>query len=270
MGQHMDSSTHAEPGRWTRRHWAGAVALLLAAQAGLLWKLGAPLSGPGTAHAPMPQVRLVLGADANRGLLDSLVAGDPTLFFRVSPQGFSGAAWLNVPRQEYRLQEWTEPERFMDRSTSHVGGAFHELLRTNRPPSVSIADKPGVAPSISAQQTGTATKESAFRVEGALRGRPVVQPVQPRSFAHTDLLADTTVQVLVNAEGHVFSPRLVSATPVKDPVQRAADQHALELTRLLRFQPRPKSAPPAEMTPGVLVFRWHTVAPTNAGDGVKP
>ncbi|MBM3877759.1 MAG: hypothetical protein FJ386_13765 [Verrucomicrobia bacterium] len=266
----MDADSIPGPERWSCRRWVGVISLVFAAQAGLVWKLSAPLAGPAAVHVPAPTVRLVLGEEANRRLLDSLAAGDPTLFARVSPQGFSGAAWVNVPRQDYKLQDWTEPVRFMDRSTGHVGGAFQEFIRTNRPPLVAVADKPGVVPSVTPLPSSPAITQSAWRVEGPLRNRAVQHAVQPRSFDHPDLLAETRVRVFVNAEGHVFSPQLLATATANDPVQRAADQHALGLTRSMRFQPLPKSAARPEMTPGVVVFRWHTVPPPAKSGEVKP
>ena len=74
-----------------------------------------------------------------------------------------------------------------------------------------------------------------------------------------EVLADTRVQVLVNADGLIFSPRLLNPSGVQDLVQRAADQHAIELTRALRFAPATASPAPPEQ--GTLVFQWHTTEP---------
>jgi hypothetical protein len=260
----MERHPSPNPDRWSRERWAAAVVLLFAAQVAVLWKLAAPLPASTGSTPSVMAMRLVLGPRANQQLLDSLAAGDPALFARVSPRAFSGAAWLNPPRQEYRLQDWTDPERFMDRSTSHIGAAFREFLRTNQSAPVAVADKQAVAPTVEVAAGGPVVRESSWRVEGPLRARPVVQTVQPRSFAHTDLLADTSVEVFVTSEGLVFSPRLALDSAPGDPAQRAANQHALDLTRLLRFQPLPKSAPAGTMTRGTLVFRWHVVPPTNA------
>jgi hypothetical protein len=104
-------------------------------------------------------------------------------------------------------------------------------------------------------------------VEGELSRRPLVKQPALRSWLHTDLLADTRVQVIVSAEGLVFSPRLAGATAARNPVQRAADQHAIELARTLRFTPLPRagSQGPGALTEGELVFQWHTMeAPVSA------
>ncbi len=247
--------------RWSRNRWCVAVAFLFILQLVLVVMLAGPLPGAAAFRERGMTARIVLGAQANQQLLDSLGLADPALFVRVSRSGFSGAAWLDIPSQEYRLQEWTEPYRWMNSSTAHLGGAFQQFTRTNRPPAVAIADKPVELPVVSAANASSAMNESSFRVEGPLRARRLVQTARPRSFTNNDVLADTVVQVLVNTDGQIFSPRLVTASVVKDPVQRAADQHALDLTRQLRFQPLPKSTAPNSMTDGTLVFHWNTLAP---------
>lgn len=76
------------------------------------------------------------------------------------------------------------------------------------------------------------------------------------------MLADTRVQVFVNKEGLLFSPRLVNSDG-RQPAQRAADQHALDLTRTIRFEPM--SAATGSRIPtfveATLVFEWHTIEP---------
>ncbi|MBI3875274.1 MAG: hypothetical protein HY300_04815 [Verrucomicrobia bacterium] len=250
--------------RWSRNRWCVAVVFLFILQLVLVVMLAGPLPGAAVFRERGVTARIVLGAQANQQLLDSLGLADPALFVRVSRSGFSGAAWLNVSQQEYRLQEWTEPVPWMDRSTAHLGGAFQQFARTNRPPAVAIADKPVELPVASVAGASSAGNESSFRVEGPLRARPLVQTARPRSFTNNDVLADTVVQVLVNSDGQIFSPRLLTASVVKDPVQRAADQYALDLTREFRFQPLPKSAAPNSMTDGTLVFHWNTLAPASA------
>jgi len=76
--------------------------------------------------------------------------------------------------------------------------------------------------------------------------------------ASADLLTNTVVQVLVDADGNVVSPALL---PPGSGDSRA-DQRALEVARTARFQPLRGSSP--ALTVGVLVFEWRTVALTNA------
>ncbi len=89
------------------------------------------------------------------------------------------------------------------------------------------------------------------------------------SWQYNDVLTNTGVQMLVDAEG-----RPVSATLLFTSGYKKADDHALAQARTARFElpgatgqeGQPGSTPLARLVRGLLLFDWHTVPlpPTNA------
>ena len=102
-----------------------------------------------------------------------------------------------------------------------------------------------------------APANSTLRVADDLANRRLLNPPELQPWAAADLLTNTVVQVLVNAEGNVVTHTLL-APGSGDP---KADQRALALARTARFQPLRGAAP--ALTLGVLIFEWRTVPLTN-------
>lgn len=254
-----------EPPAWSRQRWAGVVLAILGLHLGALY-----ITSPRQTAAPRrPEaraaVRWLTSPDLARTTLDALLLNDPTLLAMASPRGFSGAAWLRPQPPTYRVSEWTDTERSLAQPTNSLGGAFQQLASGSPALLFDPARKPAVpAPAATVAQPALRTA-SRLRVEGPVRSRPLVAAPALRSWPHTDVLADSRVQVFVNAEGLLFSPRLVNGSG-RHPAQRAADQHALDLARAIRFEPMPTttgSRSPALME-GMLVFEWHTTEPPAA------
>lgn len=107
------------------------MALLFLAQIALLFVFSEKTPTAATAPIPGPGIALVLDANVNRQVLETLGASDPTLFALVSPKSFSGKGWLNVPPRQHRLEDWTEPNPALPPSSPAVGGMFASFLRTN-------------------------------------------------------------------------------------------------------------------------------------------
>ena len=259
------TGTATEPPPWSGRRWAGVTVALCALQVGAVWLLSAR-SRP---VQPQPQVefaaRWLTAPNAARAV-DQLLLNDPTHLAAVSPRSFSGA-WLRPTPPAYRPAEWREAERSFAQPTQTLGAAFQQVPPTGPATLFDPARKPATAPLALTLTQPPLRSASRLLVEGPLRARPLLEaPVLP-SWPHSDVLADTRLQVSVSAEGLVQPPRLPPADRAKDPAQRAAqraaDQHALELVHALRFAPAPKSASSRAATPseGVLVFQWHTLAP---------
>ena len=107
------------------------MALLFLAQLALLFLFSEKTPTPAAAALPGPGIALILDANVNRQVLETLGASDPTLFALVSPKSFSGQGWLNVPPRQHRLEDWTEPNPALPPSSPVVGGMFASFLRTN-------------------------------------------------------------------------------------------------------------------------------------------
>lgn len=253
------SVTDSGSAEWSQRRWAVVIFAVFAMHLGALFlfssREGKQQRQSGS-HASAHWLTEPAGA---RKALDLLLLTDPAQFAMVHSRGFSGTAWLRTQSPEYRPSEWTEEPRSLAQPTQLLGGAFRQALAAGAQPLFDAARKPSVAPPALAVTQQPLRTQSRLLVEGPARLRPLASPPTLKSWPHTDVLSDTHVQVQVTAEGLVFTPRLAGVASSKDPVQREADLHALELARQLRFAPAPKNNRVA--VEGVLVFQWHTFEP---------
>ncbi|MEN9573712.1 MAG: hypothetical protein RL514_1567 [Verrucomicrobiota bacterium] len=260
----MNSAAPGTP-PWSGRRWTFVIVALGTLQLGAVWLLSARSRPP----QRQPQVEFAarwLTAPTAMRAVDQLLLNDPTHLAAVNPRSFSGA-WLRPAPPAYRPAEWREAERSFAQPTQTLGTAFQQVLPTGPATLFEPARKPATAPAAAVVAQPALRSASRLLVEGPLRDRPLLQAPALPSWPHTDVLADTRVQVSVSTEGLVQPPHLAPADRVNDPAQRAAqrtaDQHALELARALRFAPAAKAPSARAATPseGVLVFQWHTLAP---------
>jgi hypothetical protein len=249
------------PASWSRNTWAAVVLAVLALQITGVYLFSPALEpGPRSTETRIAIHWLTDPARA-RKTLDALLLNDPTLLAVASPRGFSGAAWLRPQPQSYKASEWNDTGRPLLQSTQSLGRAFAPLASAGAPPVFDPARK------LDTSVTGVTVVETPLRkasrlvIQGELANRPLVQSPAVRSWAHTDVLADSRVQVLVNDEGLVFSSRLAGSTVARNPAQRIADLHALELARTLRFAPVVRATGAGQLKDGTLVFQWHTTEP---------
>ncbi|MBI5774796.1 MAG: hypothetical protein HZA89_13760 [Verrucomicrobia bacterium] len=230
------------------------IAAIFAVQAGFIWAL----SGPGPAVRPVPAATadaLVSGSTAP----ENLPFNDPALFALSSPQGFSGPAWLALPRSAAGVADWNEPEAWMNTGATNWGGAFLAAGRglTVAPPM--SAAKPD-ARLLDIPLPPPAPPLSTLHVSGGLAGRRLLAPIRPRAWPHEDVLADTVVRLTVNADGAVQSAAVISHTGVRDAAQARADSHALELARTARFAPLASGIAGEEpVVFGTFIFQWSVV-----------
>jgi len=241
---------------WPRHRWWGVVLLLLVIQVGLVFWLG-DRSLPIVRKAAMSPA-LILAQELPEELL---TLSDPTLFAWANQHGFSGAAWLKLPPQNYRLADWTEPPRWLPLSVADLGNTFHRFVQTNLSSSFPIAVRPEsrfTAAELPLPISSLATR-SSLRVEGELAARHLLTQFDLPSQPHPDILTSSIVQVLVDAEG-----RTISATLLSGSGSREADQRALNLARTARFNSLLVSGPDrlaegvAPLSWGQLIFGWHT------------
>jgi len=116
-------------------------------------------------------------------------------------------------------------------------------------------------------QLTAARQHSALRVEGDLARRRLLAPLELPSWPHPDLLTNTVVQLLVNADGEPVSLTFLSGCGYSP-----ADQYALDQARAARFQslsgsgPQRLASPMAHLTWGTMIFEWNTlpITATNA------
>jgi len=247
----MNAAT-LEPRNWSRRRWWTLVALVFAAHLGLIFALGdrTPVTPRPPAFAPT----LRLAADSD----ELLALNDPTLFALPHRKGFAGATWLQIPVVKFQPFRWTEPPRLLALPVEKLGNTFAQFLQTNllarfeieiKPaPELTMPVAPEVGPVIAARST--------LRLAGALANRRLLNPPKLEPWAASDLLTNSVVQVLVNADGSVISPNLMAGSGLPK-----ADQFALDFARTARFEPLLNGA--AKLSVGTMIFEWHTVPETN-------
>jgi hypothetical protein len=248
-----------EPVRWSRRRWIYTVAALFFAQTALVLYLGQG----GAAAPPRPLFRTDVYLAADEWSLHQLTQlpdlSDPLLLALPSLRGFSGQAWLKFPAYDYAPEGRTEPPRWLPLEASTLGQTFSQFVASNQLPSQLTSDKP-LPPLVRYEPNfpnDPPPQHSRLRIDGGLAGRPLVTTPQIKSWPHSEMLSNTTVQAVVDAEGFTVTVKLLAESGL-----RAADLHALELAADARFQPLPRGTDgrsSSQLTWGRLTFLWHTL-----------
>ena len=257
------TSALVKPRPWSRRRWGGMVVLILGIQLGLIFWLGTrkPIRPRPAAAA----FTLHLAAQASAELQ---ALYDPTLFTLPHAVGFSGPVWQRVPRPEFRSFEWSAPPNRLPRAVDHIGAVFTRLVETNYIDTLQEPAQPEPDPTLpDLPPLALLQDQSVLQLEGGLAQRRLLTPLQLKSWSNPDILTDSVVQVVVDAEGRPVSPTLLSGSG-----SAAADQYALDQARAARFEPLSRNPPEAVPNPmarlkwGKMIFRWHTLPtpPTSA------
>jgi hypothetical protein len=242
------------PGMWI------AVALVFGAQLALLFWLGNPPQPAKPFPTPVPPV-IHLAANDSRELL---ALQDPTLFVLPHRDNFSGAAWLKTPAENFTPTNWTEPPRPLSLLPEKLGASFTAFMQTNLPPRYRPEMDSGLA-DVQPTSMEPIGAHSELRIDGDLARLRLLTRLHLPPQTNSDLLANTVVQLLVDARGNPFSPVILAKSGNGD-----ADAQALIFAKTLRFAPAQAAdlgtVPSDKMTMGRLTFEWQTVAPpaTNA------
>ncbi len=259
----------AGPRRWPRRRWVLLIVLVFAAHVGLIAAFNDRTPIPARPETGVPQLRQVVGAD------EWLSLTDPTLFVLPHPQGFTGAAWREIPRLDLPVFAWTESPRWLDLPVEQLGQDFARFMGTNifaglqlepNPPPPLSAPTPAPEPALPSRST--------LRLEGDLAHLRLLNPPDLPTWPVADLIASSRVQVRVDASGGVLSAVLLpSENPLEGPSRYPdADTLAVRIARTSRFERLPllpsngAPNPLAQVTWGRMIFEWQTVPPppTNA------
>lgn len=248
------------PAPWTQRRWLCTIGLVFLAHVSLVIFFGAR---PGKPLRPVSFRTAIYLAMNGHGSPELPTLADPTLFALPHHQGFSGEAWLKFDPLQHQWTDWIEPPRWLALEMDLLGKTYSAFQATNIAAPLLVADKPlpplmRSTPNVSALSVAG---RSEWRMEGDLASRPLLTPFDLRSWSHTDILTNSVVQLLVDAEGNPVSTALLAPSG-----SIHADQHALKLARTARFQPSQKSPLSAlqhsggALTWGKLIFQWHTLA----------
>ena len=254
-----------QPSRWPLRRWCSAIAVVFAAQVVLVLWLGE--RGPLRSRPPgvTPTLRLAAGISP-----EVLARDDPTLFALPHWRGFSGAAWLKPQPVPNRPLDWCEEPRPLALRPTQLGALLLAQAATNPTPPLAflpVLEPPSALPD--PPPLPLAPEQSRLTIEGDLaRCRMLTRPDLP-SWQYNDVLTNTGVQLLVDADGRPGAVILLFSSGCQK-----ADDHALAQARMARFDVpgaagrdgAAASTPLAHWVSGLLLFEWHTapLAPTNA------
>jgi hypothetical protein len=232
--------------------------VLVLLQGLIIWLLDS--RWPVGARAPKSSTtfQLLAGTPADQTLATSWMTADPTLFALVSAHSFSGPVWLNYPRVAHRLVDWMEAPQWLAPRLDQLGAVFGEVSRIQTGLPSLATEKP--LPRLAELRVASTlmAKQSTVRVEGALAARPLVTSLALPVWSYSEILTASEVQVKVGEDGRTFSPVLLAGCGLK-----IADEAAVELARMARFQPTSAAVPgggagPESYTWGCLVFQWVT------------
>lgn len=257
------------PQLWSLRRWGTMIVLIFGIQLGLIFWLGstAPVR-------PRPTTATLNLHLAGPDSVELRALHDPTLFALPHPQGFAGPVWRNMPRPEFRSFEWAAPTNHLVLALDQLGGGFSRLVEATAFPVVQLPTQPEAAPTLpELPRLVVPAERSVLQLEGGLAQRRLLAWPELKSWIHSDILTNSVVQVVVDAEGRPVSP----PTLLVGCGLAEADQYALEKARAVRFAP--VSAKPTEsaldlasyLSWGKMVFRWQTVpAPLVSSPAVSP
>ena len=216
-------------------------------------------------HTPRPMVTLPGGFRAARTLpaatrtnstseLDGL--NDPLVFAGAHEHGFSAWAWMMRPKQEFALTNPPPGPRYLAFVRSPIelpAESESKFRREDDLPELQFA-------------LPSDPQKSILMVEGDLKNRGLIRPIEVPVQIASDVLSNTVVQVAVRVDGFPFSARVISGSG-----SRGADDVALDLAKKARFSALPQVRPGdgAEMQWGELVFQWFTAGPNMTNSPAK-
>jgi hypothetical protein len=230
-------------------------------QVGVAFWLGNPPPRKAFRPPDMPVVQM-----ASDGLQDLLAIQDPTLFILPHRDNFSGDVWLKMAPRTFSPTNWTEPARPLELSRDQLGAAFAVFMRTNRPPRFQPRVESGLDTEAGPAPLLPISVPSRMFVEGDLAKLRLLTPLRLPPQTNVDILTNTVVQMVVDAQGYPFSSVILAGSGSGEADSLALTNYA----RKIRFSPPEAEAlrtvPTNKMISGKLIFEWQTVppAPTNA------
>lgn len=248
--------------RWPRRRWIYAVTGVLALQAALVFAFGKRGQRPPDRPIFRTSIVLLTNGGASATWLSGL--DDPALLALPTLDGFSGSAWMKYAPLEYEPAEWSEPPHWLGLDPRRLGATFATFVQSNAAHPQLIVDKPLPLPrdfTLNYPNEPVA-QESRLRIEGELASRRLVKPILLKSWPYPDMLSNSVVEAVVDAEGFTFSTVLLGGSGSREAdnyALKTADEARFEAARRTRGRSGRSEAGPVAI--GKLVFEWHTLPP---------
>jgi hypothetical protein len=226
------------------------VALAIAAHLALVFLFGAKKPIAPRPATNVPQLQFANSAD------ELMELDNPALFALPNAHDFSSAVWQKNPDITQPSFRYHEEPRWLPLATGNLGATFAQFMATNRFGNFVLDFKPAptfAAPAV--DMTAGLPQSSTLHIFGALAKRKLVASPALPSLPLNDIIAPSKVQLLVNQIGNVVSAVLLPSENAAEAASRVeiADTNAVALALKLKFSPAP------EITPGEIVFHWHTL-----------
>jgi hypothetical protein len=189
---------------------------------------------------------------------------DPSVFALPSLNGFSRAGWLTYKPVPDDFAEATHEAKWLQLDPETLGRGYAAYVATNTPSPIRLSDES--MPELAGLQPRPGAElefpKSELHIAGALARRKLLTAPNLPSWPHTDVLTNSIVHLLVDADGAPLSSALIAGSGSKD-----ADNYALAAAKRLRFKAERARE---SVTSGTATFRWHTVPPTAATNILSP
>ncbi len=154
---------------------------------------------------------------------DELRNADPTFLAIPGQDAFSRSAEVAIPLTEYALNEYPDAPVWLP-----IDSAI-QIPRLIAPPVPRLPTEPLQIPG---EQSAPHLLPTHSWVESRQPGRKLVGPIIPSTWTSSEVLRPTVVGVSVNELGEVLSARIIESNGLA-----TADEEALALSRLARFEP---------------------------------
>jgi len=254
-----------QSGSWGRRRWLTTVGVVLAGQLLLVFLLSSPPARKAGARPQRSLYRMMTSPATQQQVSQAPWLEDPAVFALISPRGFSGPVWRELPRFEQPSAEWSEPPRWLGLDVARLGEPLQPGPEGRRPAVQRMVEKPPVTAPVAALLPEQSITNSTLRLEGDVADRQLLTAPELPGWPHEDVLLPSVVQVLVNEDGAVVSATLLAASGLP-----AADERALQLARAARFAAASGGRHPPALTWGRMIFHWRALEASVAAPSPKP
>ena len=226
------------------------VVFAVATHLALIYLFGAKKNFTPRPPAKVPQIQLANAAD------QLIELDNPALFALPNARDFSAIVWqknsiIATPSFRYR-----EEPRWLTLAPKNLGAAFAQFIQTNRFGNFTPDFKPLPQFAVLTGSGASALPQrTTLEISGTLAARKLLSAPALPALLLNDIIAPSTVQVLVDRSGNVLSAVLL---PLENFIEAAGrtspgDTNAATIARGLRFAPAPQP------TIGEIIFRWQTV-----------